>query len=72
MKKRPVCKTPTGGRSRRDRHVPDKGTGVRAWISAFQSTKRTETVPNPDLGVIIIRLRVGVRCSDVRSLPVSK
>jgi len=50
------------------RHVPDKGTDVRAWISAFQNTKRTETVSKPDLGVIILRWRVGVRVFDRRCL----
>ena len=67
--KRPVYKTRTG-RSRRDRNVPDKGTDVRAWISAFQNTKRmeTETAPKPDLGVVILRWRVGVRVFDRRCL----
>ena len=30
-------------------------------ISVFQNTKRAEKVPKPDLGVIILRWRVGVR-----------
>ena len=63
-----VIKRAPTGRSRRDRNVPDKGTDVRAWISAFQNTKRTETVLKPDLGVIILRWRVGVRVFDRRCL----
>ena len=55
-------------RAGRDRRVSGEGTGVRAWISAFQNTKRTETVPKPDLGVIIPRWRVGVRVFDRRCL----
>ena len=54
------CKTRTG-RARRDRHVPDKGTDVRAWVPAFQNTKRTETIPKPDTTAIVLRWRVGVR-----------
>ena len=50
------------GRARRDQHVPGKGTDVRAWISVFQNTKkRAEKVPKADLGVVILRWRVGVR-----------
>ena len=65
--KRP-CKIRTE-RARRDRHVPDKGTNVRAWISAFQNTKRAEQVPKPeDLGVLILRWRVGVRVFGRRCL----
>jgi hypothetical protein len=30
-------------------------------ISVFQNTKRAEKVPKPDLGVVILRWRVGVR-----------
>ena len=45
--KRPVSTRSTGRSRREDRHVPDKGTDVRAWISVFQNTKRTETAPNP-------------------------
>ena len=55
-------------RAGQDRRVSEKRTDVRAWISAFQNTKRTETVPKPDLGVIILRWRVGVRVFDRRCL----
>ena len=49
-------------------HVSDKGTDVRAWISAFQNTTRSEKVPKADLGVIILRWRVGVRVFGRRCL----
>ena len=45
------------------RSVLGESTDVRAWISAFQNTKRTETVPKPDLGVIILRSTVASRCT---------
>jgi len=53
--------------------VLGESTDVRAWIFDFQNTKRTETVPKPDLGVIILRWRVGVRvfmarcCNETRA-----
>ena len=55
-------------RAGKDRRVSDKRTDVRAWLSAFQNTKRTEQVPISGLGVIVLRLRVGVRVFDRRCL----
>ena len=46
----------------------DKGTEVRAWVSAFQNTKRAENFPKPDLGVIVLRRRVSVRVFGRRCL----
>ena len=42
-------------RAGEDRRFSEKRTDVRAWISAFQNTKRTEQVPKPDLSVIAPR-----------------
>ena len=55
-------------RAGEDRRFSEKRTDVRAWISAFQNTKRTEEVPISDLGVIVLRWRVGVRVFDRRCL----
>ena len=48
-------------RAGEDRRFSEKRTDVRAWISAFQNTKRAEMVPKSDIGVIVLRWRVGVR-----------
>ena len=43
------------GHARRDRHVPDKSTDVRAQMSSFQNIQRMAATPEPRTTVIFLR-----------------